>query len=69
MGRVTPNTTPLQPCSAKSCSLRAWRRCERCNRPFCNMHARWLRDEFVRGSWATLRFVCYDCVPRTADEE
>jgi hypothetical protein len=55
-------------CSSPRCMLPMWRECETCHRGFCDSHARWSRKEFVRGSWATFKLACYDCVPRTVEK-
>ncbi len=57
-----------QPCLVTGCLLAAWHSCERCHRPFCDAHTRWHRHAFVQGPWAICEFLCYACLPRTADE-
>ncbi len=56
-------------CSVAECSGTVWRACERCDQAFCERHARWYLVEYVRESWSTFTFVCYDCVPRNVDED
>ena len=59
-------------CSVAGCSWTAWRACERCNKPYCDSHARWHQTEFVQetwGRWSTFTFVCYECVPCGVDGE
>lgn len=59
----------LGSCAAKACSLIAMRLCDRCHRPFCNLHARWIRNDFVIGRWAAFEFVCYECMRGTSDDD
>jgi hypothetical protein len=61
-----------RPCTITDCPWLAWDVCERCQRPFCRLHARWHPYEVVRDTRATTviyEFVCFDCVPRTDDVE
>jgi hypothetical protein len=59
-----------QPCTVPGCSQPAWHACERCQRPYCDVHTRWLpravrRD--IQGETIIYELVCYDCLPRSAE--
>jgi hypothetical protein len=54
-------------CSSPRCLLPVWRECETCHRGFCDAHTWWFRKEYVRGSWATFKLVCYGCAPHTVE--
>ena len=61
-------------CAESGCSLVAWHACERCHRPFCFTHARFLPHEVARigqeqVAMIEFEFVCLDCLPDTADED
>jgi hypothetical protein len=61
-----------QPCTIADCPQQAWRVCERCQRPFCKLHACRSLYEDVRDMWGgtiVYEFVCFDCLPRPADKE
>jgi hypothetical protein len=58
-------------CALTDCLLIAERRCERCQRPHCRVHARWEPSEFTLGRLVitTFEFVCFACLPHAAEQE
>jgi hypothetical protein len=57
-------------CATMDCSLLAWAKCERCQRPFCFTHAQFLTHEVEHGRSVTIEFafVCLDCQADAAAE-